>query len=307
MSTRRGGSNGGDRPDPWDLWDGDERQALGPVRDELNALRQRHANDPPLDELRAAAAGVLPEDVQRTVTNHLETSAWSRALVEGAEAADAALDDERVLHKIRAGLRPSEGAARRARWVWPAILAAAAAFAIGAFILRQDRPRPAVATMTPAPEPPAVSAPPSRQFHIPLDKPAVKLTALALTVRGDRSATLADALGPALDAYRADDYATAARELSALQPRFPASVEVAFYLGVSRLFLGDAAGGVEALESARRIGDPSFRADVDWYLGAAYERAGRAADARSQLEAICRGGDAYAARACAATPNVGRQ
>jgi TolA-binding protein len=134
-----------------------------------------------------------------------------------------------------------------------------------------------------------------------LDKPDVKLTATALVRRSTgRDAKFVDDVAPALNAYRAGDFQTAAAEFVRVQTQYPDAVEIPFYLGVTRLFLDDAAGAVTALEAARRVADETFRADVGWYLAVAEERAGNRAAARTELDALCGGPSSYAARACAA-------
>ena len=107
-------------------------------------------------------------------------------------------------------------------------------------------------------------------------------------------------MAPGLNAYRAGDYDTAARELEALQPRYPKSVEIMFYLGISRLFLDDAPAAVRALESARALNDDSFNDDVAWYLAVADERAGAPDQSRALLDGLCGGKGVFAARACSA-------
>jgi len=87
--------------------------------------------------------------------------------------------------------------------------------------------------------------------------------------------------------------------LSALAGTHPESVEVWFYLGVSRLFLADNEA-VGALEHARQLNDETFSADIAWYLAIAYERAGKIADARDVLHRLCQAGGSAAPRACAA-------
>ena len=67
----------------------------------------------------------------------------------------------------------------------------------------------------------------------------------------------------------------AATAFAALEGAYPRSVEVAFYLGVSRLFLSDYAGAITALQAARRVDDGSFGANIGWYLAVAEERVGR--------------------------------
>lgn len=286
-----------------DDWDDAERQALEPLERELAELRERHRGDPPLERLRAARAGALPDELQQTTVAHLESSAWSRALAEGADDADAAFDSssaDRLLSRIQ---REASSARVRAdkRPLWAPVLVVvsiAAILVIAVGIWRSVAPAPQTPA-APAAQLPAQRAP--VVFALELSKADVKLTSAALLIRGTGGSRLVDDVAPGLNAYRAGDYATAARELEAVQQNYPRSVEIPFYLGVSRLFLNQPPAAVRALESARALNDPSFADDIEWYLAVAYERASSGAQSRVVLERLCGGRSTYAARACAAT------
>jgi hypothetical protein len=295
-----------------DDWDEAERDALEPVGDELAALRERHRHDPPFELLRAARADALPEALQEQASAHLESSAWSRVLVEGADEAEIALDAaaaSRLLARVKKG--SAAPAARGARWLWaPALaLASVAVIVLAVLVSRTERPAPTQTSTTADRAPAATAQPPTARgaqtFRLELKKPDVKLTATALLLRGEgRTDRFVDDVAPGLNAYRNGDYAGAARELEALRPRYPKSVEVAFYLGVSRLLAGDSLGAADALESARAMRDDTFTDDATWYLAVAYERAGAPDRARPLIEALCGGKGAYAARACDAAPSL---
>src|SRR5262249_27162583 len=133
----------------------------------------------------------------------------------------------------------------------------------------------------------------------------VKLTAMALVVRGEgTSGKFVDEAVAGLNAYRTGDYASAARELEAIQPRYPKSVEIPFYVGVSRLFLNDVPAAMAALESARALSAESFNDDIAWYLAVASERTGERERARAWLDGLCRGTSEYSARACDASSKL---
>ena len=290
----------------FDDWDDEERAALAQVSDEMRALAARHHDDPPLDLMRAARVAVLPETLNEQASQHLEHSAWGRALVDGADAAEPAFDREaqdRVLARIRRATRGERPArAWFSAWVWAPALSAAAIAIVAAMVLR----RPPV-NLPPPPSAPAAAstAAAAPAFRLPLEKPEVRFTATALVLRGaGASEKFTDIVAPAIRAYRAGDYAAAARDFAALQSRFPTSVEVPFYLGVSRLFLGDADGGRQALDAARRVSDDAFAPSVDWYLAVADERAGRASEAGTALERLCAGTSEYRARACEAAAQL---
>ncbi|HEY2150767.1 MAG TPA: hypothetical protein VGH34_08165 [Vicinamibacterales bacterium] len=297
-----------------DDWDDEERAALENVREELGAIRDRHRDDPPIELLRASRADALPEALNEEVSNHLERSAWSRTLVEGADSVDPALDSAaqaRMLARIHADIGT---APRGRRWFQSWLLASAVAMAVivlAVVIFRRPQAPNQTASVAVAPQPAAQvptlppSVPPAPGFILPLDKPDVKFTALALVLRGSADGPkFIDAVAPGIRAYRSGDYATAERELAALQPQYPNSVEVPFYLGVSRLFLGDAAGARSALDAARRVSDDSFAPAIDWFLAVADERAGRLSDAGAALQRVCGATGEYREKACDAATRI---
>ena len=126
------------------------------------------------------------------VSTHLEHSAWSRALVEGADAVDPVLDSAtqaRMLARVRADIG-AESRGRRWFQSWLAPALAAAVIVVVILVLRRPQPPTQTATVgvasppaTPASTPPASvrSAP---AFVLPLDKPEVRFTAMALVLRG---------------------------------------------------------------------------------------------------------------------------
>lgn len=299
---------------PRDDWDDQEHDALAPIERELEELRARHRDDPPFELLRAARADALPDGLLDATRAHLETSAWSRAIVDGAGGEETALDRvaaDRLLARTKQHAALESGAPpRNARWAPAFALAAAAAVVVAFIVWRIAGPPTPPVTVAERNVPPAVtaappSAPPTRGFRLELTKPPAKLTAAALLLRGEaNSGRFVDDIADGLNAYRDGHYEEAARTLDALRPRYPRSVEIPFYAGVSRLMLNDAPAAVPALESARALNDDTFADDAAWYLAVADQRSGNADRARSLLGALCRGSGAYAARACAAADTI---
>lgn len=293
---------------PTDGWDADERDALDGLEPVLDDLQARHAGDPPIELLRAARAGVLPEDVQRRVSQQLDESAWNRALVDGFNDDPPRLtadEQSRLLRRIQQeAARDARPEPRRRLWLWQPAFAAAAVVVIAAsvWILRgrettpvsQDEPEAQVAVNTPEVAPPV----------LPLDKPAIKISAAALTFRGANDNQLLADLKPAFDAIRGDEYRAAVGEFTRLATQYPASVEVAFYDGIARLFLDDPNGALASLARAEKIGDSSFAPDVAWYQAVALERAGRRDEARTRLRALCEQKAARSAEACSLEPKL---
>lgn len=282
-----------------DDWDPDEREALDGVRDQLAIIRERHRSDPSLDLLRAAKAEVLPGAVQEQVAQHLSESAWSRAVVDGLDQNDAALDaasQARLLGRVE-----REAAAERRGpvvrpWFRPVLIASAvAASAFIAWLFVRPPTTPDIPISTEAVPPPVEARP----FQLAFAKPDVRLSMAALTWRGGGSDNplLAD-LKPAFDAYRQGDYASAERELTALAEKYPGTIEILFYQGISRLFLDDGRGAVAALSAAEPLADATFIGDVRYYRAVAEQRAGNTNEARTRLDALCGEKGADSARAC---------
>jgi hypothetical protein len=300
---------------PADGWDADERDALDAIEPLVDELQARHADDPSIDLLRAARAGVLPEDVQHRVNQQLDNS-WNRALVDGVSDDQPGLtedDRSRLLRRIQlesardarapAGPWPQP---RRRLWLWQPAFAMAAAVVIvaaTAWLLRGREGGP----VSPGPEAQvAVNTPPAAApvALLPLDPPTIKISAGALTFRGARDNQLLADLKPAFDAIRVDDYRAAVQEFSRLAAQYPTSVEVAYYDGVARLFLDDPNGALASLTRAEQIGDSSFAPDIAWYQAVALERAGRRDEARARLRALCDQKGPRSTEACAAEPKL---
>jgi predicted Zn-dependent protease len=289
-----------------DDWDDTERDALEPFAREVTHIRERHRHDPPLDVLRAARAGVLPDDLQQKADAHLESSPWSRTLVDGADEAEPTLDPasvDRLLARIENDRRPAMDN-RRPTWKWALALGSlAAAVAVAVIVWRQSsKPIEPRSTTTQTAQ---ISAAPARPaFALQLTPPEIKMTPAVLLRRGEDTSQFVDDVAPALNAFRAGDYDAAARRFDALRAKYSSSVEVPFYLGVSRLFLDDAPAAARSLESARALNDQSFDDDVMWYLAVAYERSGERTRAAALVDGLCRGQSPYASRACAAATTL---
>jgi len=290
-----------------DDWDDDERRALKDVEAEFAQLRERHRDDPPFELLRAAHADALPESLQAPLREHLEQSAWSRALVDVDTEAEPPLEAEverRLLTRINRSSR-SKPAARWYTWSWLPALAAAAVLVLIVAVMRQSGPARVESQPGPPAATPAAPVPAAPVYTLALDKPDVKLTPEALVLRSDaRGARFVDDIAPALNAYRANDDVEAERQFASLETRYPKSIEVAFYRGVTELLLNDPAGAIRSLDRARRLDNDAFTAEVGWYLAVAYERAGNTSRARAELDVLCRHTSAYTSKACAAAAKL---
>jgi len=293
---------------PADGWDRDEREMIEGLQDELTSLQARHRAEPPIDLLRAARHDALPPDLQAAATQRLSNDTWSRALVDGLDAAEPVLEADRedqLLARIR---READAPGRPAWWSWRylAIGGAAAAGVIAAAVLLRPGAEVPPDVGRPQPQATIADARPAPRFELPLDKPDVTLSLKALTWRGagEGNALLAD-LKPPLDAFRRGDYAQVDRDLAALESRYPEAVEMLFYGGVARLFLNEEKRAIASFERASALADESFAPRIAWYRAVAEQRAGNDAEARRQLETVCRGGGERSREACAALAQLG--
>jgi hypothetical protein len=276
-----------------DDWEPDELEAVADLRDQLDALRARHAGDPPLALLRAARGEALPEPLQASVHQQLSNGKWNQALVDGANAVELQVtqeDEQRILDRIHRQTAKTRSPLSWRLWI-PVLGTIAAAVLVVVVLRRSDLVNQSIEPPASAPPPTTSTPAPAPSFVLALAKPDVKISPDTLIYRGatNEQTFLAD-LKPALDAFRESDYARANREFSALAPRYPKSVEVAFYQGVARIYLNDLAGAETSLIAAEQLNDASFGFEVQWYRAIVDERAGRAASARTRLDTLCKDG-----------------
>ncbi len=292
-----------------------ERELAARLGAPLEELRARRAHCPPLEVLRAAAGDALADERKAEVERHLRACSLCRMLAADLQDDELAAPSPTEAQRIRARVLAEVGARataatapierRGAPTWWPRILRPALALAVLALLIWAGRmafqkPEAPVVPRQPQPAPALAAA-------LRLEMPELKLRASTVLVTrggGDSQQYLRD-LAPGLKAYRAGDYAAAAREFSALEPKYPKAVEVFFYGGVSWLHEGARESAVRSLERARALNEPDFADEVAWYLGLAYHRAGNAEAARAQFEKLCAGKSGFSARACDAARELG--
>jgi hypothetical protein len=294
-------------------FDTEEKDFLRQIDSSLANARATTGPCPLPDLVMAVAAGVEIENGGR-ILQHVNACPLCQQLTRDLSEHEYPGATEEEDRRIRArwkdeALGSSRRQPRRA-WVWqPFVIGTAAAailLAIAVMLMMRE----------PVPSGPAGGiagnqAEPAGQPRLPaaktrtafvLVKAAIKVPAgAALTVRSgaaDGRDFLND-LASALEPYRSDNFAEAARRLEPLTQKYRESAEPHYYLGVSRLFL-EQNSALESLEAARRLADETLRDDVSWYLALALDRAGRLEEARREIEALCsRSGD-YQKQACAA-------
>ena len=288
---------------PSDGWDRDEEPIVEQLDEELEALQARHAGKPEIALLRAARHEALPADVQARVQPHLDSDPWNRAVIDGLDEIDVSFeqsDANLLLARIRQDAARDRSAPAARGWLRPA-LAIAALVAIGSASWLMLRQPASPSALPPRADQPIAAAPVTPAFQLPFDKPDVTLSLAAMTWRGSQGSNqlLADLKTP-LDAYREGNYLVAERAFTALEARYPDAVEVFFYGGVTRVYLDQPDRALTALARAGELADPTFADRVNWYRAVAEQRAGRTADARNRLQALCRDGRTYAPQACRA-------
>ncbi len=296
-------------------WDREEREALAGLEEQLDAMRRRHVNDPPVEMLRAAHADALPEDLQTSVSEHLAASGMSRTLAEGLGEDAPTLsreEQDRLLARIMKDARKESAPASAWGWLRP-VLVGSGVVALASLVWVVSKTTEVGEQLGPPETQVVVNLPPAAPpFLLPYEKPDVRLGMGALTWRGSSPTTTDDGnqlladLKPGLDAYRRNDYATANRDLTALATRYPGTIEILFYQGISRLFLEDYTGAMAAFDAAEAVGDRTFAADVSWYRAVAEQRSGNVAQARAHLDAICNARGTDSTRACTALEQLSK-
>ncbi len=288
--------------DPWTMWNDAEPEdeaAAGLFRP-----RRAEAVCPPPELVQASQTGTLPAHLQERVGRHVEHCVVCQALVEALDdpSVGGLTPDERdrIRTRIRTGLGRSAPAFVRGRWWLPAA-AVVALVTIGSLVWQSRIIAPEIARDVEKPDAASV---------FQLEKPGIHARAgTDLVWRGSPDSEAAQDLTRALEPYRTDDFAEAARRLRALVGRHPQSASGHFYLGVSELFLAADANAVTALENAERLAkdDADLAGETAWYLALAYRRTGQHERAATRLRALCRGRTPRSDQACGGLDELSRR
>jgi tetratricopeptide (TPR) repeat protein len=280
-------------------FNGDEMEYLAEFSGPGRATSSPRSSCPPPDVLRAAEEDVLPAHLQFTVAEHLAACAACRERKRIEEHIYGEIDQTPPSRFDGFGFM---------KWLIPAT--AAALLAIASISWIQPRSSESVEppttanqqeeAATTAPEPPAIG--PIETATLRLDKPPVKLSgSLSLIFRSDGTSDgnqfLAD-FAPALDAYRSDDFNGAADTLEEVTRKHAGYADPYFYLGVSRMFLGEHEEAIRALERTRELGSATLAQDARWYLGLAHLSAGRVDTALPHFQSLCNETGDHREKAC---------
>jgi tetratricopeptide (TPR) repeat protein len=269
----------------WSDTEPDDEAAAAFFRPRSDEARAAVACPPP-ELVQAWRMGALPPRLQQRVAAHVEHCVVCQALGEALDDSSVGSltpeEQERILERVHIELGRSARTFFPGRlWQWSAVAAGVALLGAGSLLVRRSRSVPAPSVFQ-------------------LEKPAIRAPAATdLLWRG--AADSGDDLARALEFYRADDFAEAARRLKVLVSSHPESAAGHFYLGVSELFLHRDADAVTTLQAAERLAkdDADLAREAAWYLAFAYRRAGRTERAAAKLDALCRGRSSRAVQACA--------
>ena len=197
-----------------------------------------------------------------------------------------------LLDRGRAGLRSATHLPGRSTWVGRVAAVAATVIAgSGLWLVTSGRPEPSpLAATTASRAPRDVPATPSTWLDtLPLTVPAVAIYSPdALTMRGETTATFADAFGTAMQPWDAGRFAEVAQRLSAVTASHPGIAEGHFYRGVALLLSGSPGDAIAPLTRATALAPDRLAPDAWWYLGLAHVRRGDRDDAARALARACR-------------------
>jgi TolA-binding protein len=276
---------------------------------------------PPLDVLQALGEEVLPPELERAASSHLDTCSLCQQLLADLKTEDqngsfAKIAEMTASEDQRLQSRTSTAALRLSSYpnrLTPVLMATAAAalVAVALFTVEHWHHSAPTQASTPAPHSsspvvlPRAAAP---VLEATLDIPFAPLAppdgTRSLQTRGASEAEPSiQTLLPAFRAYNSANYASAASSFQHLERSYPESLVVPLYLGVSQLALGDdgtAAASLQlALSRATSAGNSPAADEARWYSAIAANRQHDPASAKRFLAQLCDSpASPYAARSC---------
>jgi hypothetical protein len=269
------------------------------LRREGTAWRATRRSCPHPDLLMARKSEVIDGDVRAAIRTHLEACEACRRLAADLDGLGLEQPDMETEQRVRE--RVAAPAGRRV----PAWIPAAAVVALGVsaalWWTRSSSHTVEEPPATVARVPPAPSTRPKPVALWEVQAPAIRLPITGIGASRSGAGRASDtALADALEGYRTGRLADSIAPLERLAETQPDSPGVNFYLGVAYLLSNRAPDAVGPLERARPIAEAGRRAEIDWYLATAEQRAGRIDAARTRLRALCEAPGEYRDRACAA-------
>jgi putative zinc finger protein len=220
--------------------------------------------------------------VERYVAGRLGPGAEREAFEAHLLTCDACREEVRLGLTVRAEFASTASRRGRRRWLLGVGLAAAAGLATLVVMRRTgtDQVRPLGAV---------------RQPPIYLGVP----------VRG--TATPADSLfDAAMQAYAEGDYATTAARLDRALAAGVDSTPALFFLGASRLLIGQEAGAAAAFRMVIALGDTPYLPEAHYYLAKALLQQGKGDGALRELRAVATADSAVAASAASLADSISR-
>lgn len=116
-----------------------------------------------------------------------------------------------------------------------------------------------------------------------------------ITVRNDQE--ISPALQSAMEAYNAQDYATAVAQFEDILQEDTNNAPVLFYSGVAYLILNENEKAMQNLQKVSETEDTAYALTAHWYLGLAYLKQNNIAQAREIFSSLKESGSSYAKRA----------
>lgn len=181
---------------------------------------------------------------------------------------------------------PAAAESSLASWTWMLGAAAVVTLGVAGLVWSGAGHHPA------APAAPAVASTTAPPASTPRHPSPEALMALAtvdppqfvpLTVRGASSR-----FDRAMQAYAAHDYASAAEGLTPVAAARPGDPQVQFFLGVSRLMTGDAAGALVPLRKTVELGASAYQQSASFFAAKALIREGDLTGAKAELARTAR-------------------
>ena len=250
--------------------------------------RDRRPACPPPEHLQAARMGVLPEQAQRAIQQHVAGCAvctvLSDALDDASEANLTADDQERLRRRLEPAIVLARPSTSRP-WLAAAIAAAIILLTTLTVVLWERR-------STSSKDVPSALA---------LQMPDRRVGANSdLLWRGASTAETAE-LMRATAPYSDGNYDEAVRRLQAVVTHYPQSAAAHLHLGASQLMVRQPRAALLELERAEQLSatEPELSADAGWYVALALLNMGENDRSLLKLEQVCRSATSRADRACA--------